>query len=526
MRNLIIWLSFLIIFVGCNQHERHVADIQFQQMEMGKQADVSCIDLEPNGGIWLGLDGKGLAHRESATAAFKFYSKLEGTMPSDVVTCIYHDSHNRQWFGSFGNGIFYWDGSQFCIPNEEGLKTKQIEYVAGFQEDNYNRIWIATQQGGLAVCDTTGLVRWFNKDNSPLATNWLADLKTFDGKTIYVATGWGLFTVDTQREHIAPLTDNQGKEFLARQLIRIMYADGESLLWIGTRTGLYVYQQKTHGYIQLTTADGLGDNFVKAIGRDKQGNTWVTSDSSITRITPTSDGKYLCQVFRPSDGIGDGVFHVRAIACNNDGDMLFGHSKGVLIARCRPTSAALHVDNTPTILMPEGGYIWVMVFSALVLLVCIWIVWRRWYHSSCSETETAMYNTPTIENGAKEAAPVLTNIEPSHIEIMSVDEQLKAKAISLVEQNISDTEFSVEQLANALGMTRGHLYKRLMAITGQSPQEFIRTIRIKHARQLLEKSVDSISQVAWRVGMSPKQFAKYFKEEYGLLPSDFVKQQK
>lgn len=114
-------------------------------------------------------------------------------------------------------------------------------------------------------------------------------------------------------------------------------------------------------------------------------------------------------------------------------------------------------------------------------------------------------------------------IEPSTLEITSVDEQLKEKAIRIVEDHISDSEFSVEQLSEALGMSRGHLYKRLTAITGKTPIEFIRTIRIKQGLQLLEQSGENVSQIAWRIGMSPKQFAKYFKEEYGMLPSDFIK---
>ena len=116
-------------------------------------------------------------------------------------------------------------------------------------------------------------------------------------------------------------------------------------------------------------------------------------------------------------------------------------------------------------------------------------------------------------------------IEPSTLEITSVDEQLKEKAIRIVEDHISDSEFSVEQLSEALGMSRGHLYKRLTAITGKTPIEFIRTIRIKQGLQLLEQSGENVSQIAWRIGMSPKQFAKYFKEEYGMLPSDFIRTQ-
>jgi AraC-like DNA-binding protein len=72
-------------------------------------------------------------------------------------------------------------------------------------------------------------------------------------------------------------------------------------------------------------------------------------------------------------------------------------------------------------------------------------------------------------------------------------------------------------------MSRGHFYKKLVAITGRAPIEFIRTIRIKRGRQFIEKSQLNISEIADKVGLSPKQFAKYFKEMYGELPSSYNK---
>ncbi len=115
-------------------------------------------------------------------------------------------------------------------------------------------------------------------------------------------------------------------------------------------------------------------------------------------------------------------------------------------------------------------------------------------------------------------------IEPSEITISSLDEKLIGKAIKLVEERISDPDFSVEDLSAAIGMTRGHLYKKLMAITGTSPIEFIRTIRIKRGKQLLEKSQLGVAEIAYDIGLSPKQFAKYFKEAYGKLPSEYKKE--
>ena len=115
-------------------------------------------------------------------------------------------------------------------------------------------------------------------------------------------------------------------------------------------------------------------------------------------------------------------------------------------------------------------------------------------------------------------------ITPSEITETTLDEQLIQKAIKIVEDQMSNANFSVDMLADDLGMHRTNLYKKLTFITGKTPVQFIRIIRLKRARQLLEQTHGYVSQVAYQVGFnSPKKFAKYFKEEFGMYPSEFSK---
>ena len=115
-------------------------------------------------------------------------------------------------------------------------------------------------------------------------------------------------------------------------------------------------------------------------------------------------------------------------------------------------------------------------------------------------------------------------IKPGDITITSLDEVLIGKAIKLVEERMSDPEFSVEELGAELGMSRSHLYKKLIAITGRGPSDFIRVLRLKRGKQLLENSRMQISEIAYEVGFgSPKRFTINFKQEFGMSPSDYVR---
>ena len=111
---------------------------------------------------------------------------------------------------------------------------------------------------------------------------------------------------------------------------------------------------------------------------------------------------------------------------------------------------------------------------------------------------------------------------PSEILITSLDEKLIEKAVKYVEENISRSDLSVEELSHELGMSRVHLYKKLLQITGKTPIEFIRVIRLKRAAQLLRESQMHVSEIAYEVGFNnPKYFSRYFKEEFGVLPSAY-----
>lgn len=113
-------------------------------------------------------------------------------------------------------------------------------------------------------------------------------------------------------------------------------------------------------------------------------------------------------------------------------------------------------------------------------------------------------------------------IKPSEITITPLDEKLIKNAVKLVEYNIDNSDYSVEKLSKELGISRVHLYKKMTSLTGKSPIEFIRIIRLKRAAQLLRESQLNISEVAYKVGFNnPKSFSKYFKEEFDILPSQY-----
>ena len=103
----------------------------------------------------------------------------------------------------------------------------------------------------------------------------------------------------------------------------------------------------------------------------------------------------------------------------------------------------------------------------------------------------------------------------------SIDKEFIQKLLEYINNNISDSNLSVEELASQLKLSRSQLYRKIKAITGQTVNEFIRKIRLERAKQILDSGRGNISEACFSVGFSsPSYFSKCFKAHFGILPSE------
>ena len=127
-----------------------------------------------------------------------------------------------------------------------------------------------------------------------------------------------------------------------------------------------------------------------------------------------------------------------------------------------------------------------------------------------------------IERLLKRKTPILTDTDASGRRMSRADKELLERIITEIEKNLQDSEYTIESLCDTLSISRSGLYKKMVILTGKSPLEFIRLRRLEKGREMLENGETSVSQIAWNVGFSPKQFSKHFKDEYGCLPSEYI----
>ncbi len=110
--------------------------------------------------------------------------------------------------------------------------------------------------------------------------------------------------------------------------------------------------------------------------------------------------------------------------------------------------------------------------------------------------------------------------------LLSIDEQFINKVLKVIEDHISEEDFSIEDFGSEVGMSRTQLYRKLKAVTGMPASIYLRTIRLSKAKKMIEDKAGTISEVSYSVGFSsPSYFTKCFKEEFGYLPSEENKPQ-
>lgn len=116
----------------------------------------------------------------------------------------------------------------------------------------------------------------------------------------------------------------------------------------------------------------------------------------------------------------------------------------------------------------------------------------------------------------------IADIEPTSPQITSFDEEFMKRVMEIMNNQMDNSDFIIDEFAKKLGMGRTVFYQKLKSLTGLSPIDFVREMRIKRAKQLAESGEYNVSTIAYMTGFNdPKYFSKCFKKRYGVSPSEF-----
>ena len=446
---------------------------------------VSCIKEDKRGNLWIGTTDKGL-YRQGKTG------NCQRIFPNLSLTCLSLQEDTCVWMGTQEGGVYalhvqsgqLTDHTQLC--GLTGNIVNQLEY------DVYGHLWIDTNQKLIEYNPRNhSFSTYLTTDNSLLLHRFIptALCKGHDGR-IYFGGIPGICSVtpssrlDQPSQNIPTfITGIYVMEKLKKKSNDLTLQADEYNLEIHFSSLDYLNAGKIRYAYRMT-------------GLDREWN--YTAEGQ-----PMASYKHLPK--------GNYVFEVKA----TDGYGVWSDK----ITR-------IHIKRLPAFYQ-TGWAITLYLFLALGgIYAGVRFYLRRMKRKSeelYADSTELMKMRSYLNDNQQDVHP---EVQISDREFANLDKMLLDNILKAVEDNLSEPDFDVQYLAEKVNMSRSTLTRKLKAITGLTPLEYIRRVKMQHACRMLKDSHTTVNEVALALGYyNRKYFTACFKEEYGLTPSEYQKKQ-
>ena len=266
----------------------------------------------------------------------------------------------------------------------------------------------------------------------------------------------------------------------------------------------------------VETNENLDEDKLSIKNSEKSGTILIVEDNIEIRNYISKELSNLFNIIEASDGI-EGVEKARELGPDLIiSDLIMPNCGG--IEMCKILKNEMATSHIPIILLTAKTEIETQIegleVGADVYLTKPFNV--RFLEAQVVrliETREAVYKKILKEN----------QLVPSEVSKSILDQEFLNKVLAFIEKNISEPELNVEQLASSVALSRIQVYRKIKAISGQSPVEFIRTIRLKKASQLILEGKLNYSEIAFETGFAtPSYFTRCFREHFGKTPTEYA----
>lgn len=523
-------------------------------------------------GIWLARDISrkvyGLS-REGMKMHLEESLTLEEYIPSTAfVSKLYEDARGNLWIGSStGISIYDINGKKITHNNQA------LGHVTAIAESREGIIWVCTKNRGLFQMNKDGSSKPVEPDYSfssiSIAPDGILWLGTYDG---------GVYSYDPTEKKLVNYNDVCGMN--GNQVNQIA-ADIFNHIWIDTNQKLIEFNPRNNSFRTYLTMDGsmLLKRFLPtAICMGRDGNIYFGGIPGICMVTPSNgldrkasdvqtkitDIKLLNTSIIFNDKKADNTFdHIKLRPEDQNLEICFSSlnhryaskiryayrlkgidqdwiyveggknsafynhlNKGNYIFQVKATDenglwsneiTELTIERLPAFYETWWAYLFyllmVLGFSAYTLRLYLKRVERK-NNEIWADSKEMMKMRTYLDSE-------VNIVEP---EFQQLDKLFLEKAVKAVEDNLTQPNYDVNALASAMNMSRSTLTRKLKVITNRTPLDFIRNIKMKHARHMLEDKNKNVTEVAATLGyFNRKYFTACFKEEFGMTPSEYQK---
>lgn len=563
----ILFFISLLPLLGSAQEQQ---ELTFPRLEQLSAQHVTHVIQDSEGYLWYGTEGGGVC-RDDGHQILVFRSDAEhpDLLGSNSIACLAEATQRYIIIGTY-HGAFLLDKHDYSIRRMIEVDDKRVDdiiisknghwwmtsnkkvyeyadrkliniypagdkYIFRLQEDQEGMIWATEWEGGLlqlkdghfiqvrAKNDTIDFRRIMTDDQGrQLVANGLGECHALDNnrqKPFFDGKFFTKFTGDSIRRTYGLSTRPTAIALPPRPSGRLR--EGE--LWFSTGKDIRCKTKDTEQIILPDTKD------VSAMCFAKDGTLWLAT--IFGTIMTYKDGQLLTDEYA-SNEYGDAVL---ALQTDSLGRLIIVYDRYVRLYD--PTRQTLRQQNIEAdgiyrieLQETEPGKRWSMPQQSVAEQMPLWIWWLiavlllslialsgyiLFLRRQRQRFLTVMKRKTTTPEQIQE--------EQTAEEQPSLNEEWLQQAIDYVDKNIADEHYSVEQLSNDLCMSRMTLYRKIQSATGQKPTEFIRTIRLRRAAELLREGRLTITEISYATGFSSvSYFSRCFRTMYGVAPTQFI----
>jgi ligand-binding sensor domain-containing protein/AraC-like DNA-binding protein len=449
------------------------------------------------------------------------------------ITGITGDSDGNIWVGSASSGLYKIAPS----PNNPRpvrmtnyskatghLKTNNIQTVCGDADGN---VWLGTKDGSIITCNIRS--EKFDDLSKSCAVTGEAILNILidDYRNVWISTHKKIIEYNPVNRAVTHYTPSDGLS--VRSFLKdACYKSKSGKLFFGGNRGLCSFTASE----RLSNPAGPGRVIITNIRIqnasvfDREANVRFNSSENSLVLEPADKNieiEFSTLNYAASSKIRyaykiDGIDRDWIYAGNNRQFASYSQlEKGHHLFRVKATDenglwnedeTVLNIYRKPALY--ETGW----AYSAYAILILLTVFAVRKFNLNRVKPDNE------VQSVRIDKSDVEINI--STLKYPLPNETFLEKSVQVIEQHLDETEFGVNALAKNLCMSQSTCFRKIKALTGRSPVEFIRNIRLKHACRMLKDKSSSISDIAYSVGFSdPKYFTACFKDEFGMTPTEY-----
>ena len=520
------------------------------------------------GTVWFGTDAGQLYRVDTATLQTERVRDF--TIRKGIgIWELYTDRRHSLWIATGGDGLFQYDldtrMATHYVHQANDSRSLPDNFVGPITEDATGQLWVGTTGGGVQRLDpATGHFQSYQHDptdTTSLASNHVVSLYSPHAGVLWVGTMHGLSKLDPKTGRFTHYGTDRG---LPSERICAIVGDETGTLWISTDRGLSRFDPERALFSNYFATDGLASEQFMFGSASRENNGEIlfgtrrgvvtffpakirqteqeSAPLSLRQISITDQRSDTTTIRAGSTFASQDVLRLTSqqhaltfqfallnyrhslenhYACwleGYDSDWQhLGHRREVTYNQLPPGAYTLRVKAA------NRELTWGLDQLAIPIVVSVPLWAQPWFRllGVCLMLSLVGGTGYWWLRAAPRASPV--SVSPAEAELMlTSDERFLLQATDIVENNLENPMFKVDDFSRETGVSRTLLYRKIRRLTGQSVNDFIRSVRLRRAHQLLHQQNLTIAEVAHRVGFSnPSYFSKCFRKEYGMLPSQY-----